>query len=62
MPPEDVKPNIILVDILFVLYTTASMGWCIAGSIETIRKIIDENISPDKDIKLALCTTRNHPP
>lgn len=56
---EDYHNN---VDILFVLDTTSSMSPYIAKSIMTIKKIIEKFNQKEFNIKIALCTYRDHPP
>lgn len=51
-----------LVDILFVLDTTGSMGWCIKESKKTIKKIIKKFSDKQYNIKFALDIYRDHPP
>ena len=51
-----------LVDILFVVDSTGSMGAYIRDSIMTIIKIVEKFKKQEYDLKLSLCDYRDHPP
>lgn len=51
-----------LVDILFVLDATGSMGWCMAEMKKTVKKIISRFAQKQYNIKFAIELYRDHPP
>ena len=51
-----------LVDILFVVDSTGSMGSYIKDSIFTICKIVEKFKKQEYDLKFSLCDYRDHPP
>jgi len=53
-----------LLDILFVLDTTGSMGWILPRCKSTINKIIKEYVESEEkwDVRFSLCFYRDHKP
>ena len=51
-----------LVDIVFVLDATGSMGWCFPKCKETVTAIIKSFCAKEFNIKFGLVLYRDHPP
>ena len=51
-----------LVDVLFVIDATGSMGWCVDQMTDTIKKIVNRFSDKQYNIKFAIELYRDHPP
>ncbi|CAF1180958.1 unnamed protein product [Adineta steineri] len=61
--PELAKHESSILDLVFVMDCTESMGWYIASATDNIRSIVEEIVVSEKsDIRLALIEYRDHPP